>query len=326
MSKKYYVLGIMVVCLFLFIISLTIGSYHISITEIFSIFNADEMTQIVFFNLRVPRVIMGLLVGLVLGLAGALYQIVFSNPLASPDLTGVVSGASLGGAIAIVCGISAPFVIAGYAFITSMITLGVVFLLVKLSSSKQIISYLLAGVIVSAFCSAGIMMLKYVADPLGELGLIDFWMMGSLSSVTQDKLLMSFVLAFIPYILLLLMHKKISLLLLGSDNARYLGMHVQVFQVVVLILATIMIASVLSITGVISFVGLVAPHIAYFVLKSRTKYFLITSSLIGGVILLFGDILARSLVPGVELPLSVLTTMIACPILFYWMYKKRGVS
>ncbi len=327
MRKKHYVFVILFICIMLFVYSLTIGSYPISIDDIFSkTTDQNQIIKNVFYNLRLPRVTMGLLVGLVLGLAGAIYQIVFSNALASPDLTGVVSGASFGAAIAIVSGINGVFMIAGISFITSILALLLVLLLVKITSSKQIVTYLLSGVIVSALCNAGMMMLKYVADPLQELGLIDFWTMGSLSSVTVDKLFMVFVLACIPYVVLLFLQKQISMLLLGSDNAKYLGINVHSFQVIILLLSTVMVASVLSVTGVISFVGLVAPHIAYFILKSRTKYFLFVSSLLGSIIVLIGDILARAIMPGVELPLSVLTTLISCPILFYWMYQKRGVS
>ena len=182
----------------------------------------------------------------------------------------------------------------------------------------------MAGIIISSLADAGIMMLKYMADPLGELASIEFWTMGSLASITLDKTLLSLLLGIIPFILLCLAHRRIVILSLGDENARYLGLNARRQRFIVLLLTTWLIASVIAITGVISFVGLIAPHITYLFLKKRTGCFYIVSGLVGAIIILVADMLARSLVFGAELPLSVLTILFSSPMLLFWMYRQRG--
>lgn len=318
---------IIVICIVLFIFSLLIGSFDLSIEDIINILlgkNDSSIQRNVFYNLRIPRAIMGLYAGVALGLAGSIYQVLFCNPLASPDLTGVASGASLGAAIAIVIGTGSILEKTVGAFIFGMLSLILVIFLVKTTRGKQLSTYILAGIIISSLADAGIMMLKYVADPLGELASIEFWTMGSLASITLDKTLLSLLLGIIPFVLLCLLHRQIVILSLGDENARYLGMNAKGQRIVILLLTTWLIASVIAITGVISFVGLIAPHITYLFLKKRTGCFYIVSGLIGAIIILIADMLARSIVFGAELPLSVLTILFSSPMLLFWMYRQRG--
>lgn len=318
---------IIVICIVLFIFSLLIGSFDLSIEDIINILlgkNDSSIQRNVFYNLRIPRAIMGLYAGVALGLAGSIYQVLFCNPLASPDLTGVASGASLGAAIAIVIGTGSILEKTVGAFIFGMLSLILVIFLVKTTRGKQLSTYILAGIIISSLADAGIMMLKYVADPLGELASIEFWTMGSLASITLDKTLLSLLLGIIPFVLLCLLHRQIVILSLGDENARYLGMNAKGQRIVILLLTTWLIASVIAIAGVISFVGLIAPHITYLFLKKRTGCFYIVSGLIGAIIILIADMLARSIVFGAELPLSVLTILFSSPMLLFWMYRQRG--
>ena len=282
-NKNISLVLIIIVCIFLFIVSLLIGSFDLSIEDIINILlgkNDSSIQRNVFYNLRIPRAVMGIYAGVALGLAGSIYQVLFCNPLASPDLTGVASGASLGAALAIVIGTGSLLEKTVGAFIFGLLSLFLVIFLVKTTRGKQLSTYILAGIIISSLADAGIMMLKYMADPLGELASIEFWTMGSLASITLDKTL--------------------------------------------LLLTTWLIASVIAITGVISFVGLIAPHITYLFLKKRTGCFYIVSGLVGAIIMLVADMLARSLVFGAELPLSVLTILFSSPMLLFWMYRQRG--
>lgn len=316
-----------IVCIFLFIVSLLIGSFDLSIEDIINILlgkNDSSIQRNVFYNLRIPRAVMGIYAGVALGLAGSIYQVLFCNPLASPDLTGVASGASLGAALAIVIGTGSLLEKTVGAFIFGLLSLFLVIFLVKTTRGKQLSTYILAGIIISSLADAGIMMLKYMADPLGELASIEFWTMGSLASITLDKTLLSLLLGIIPFILLCLAHRRIVILSLGDESARYLGLNARGQRFIVLLLTTWLIASVIAITGVISFVGLIAPHITYLFLKKRTGCFYIVSGLVGAIIMLVADMLARSLVFGAELPLSVLTILFSSPMLLFWMYRQRG--
>ncbi|WP_455683092.1 FecCD family ABC transporter permease [Thomasclavelia sp.] len=326
-NQKIFLIVFIIICLILFCFSLTIGSYDLSIDDILKILggsNNSTIQQNVFYNLRLPRVVMGLFTGLVLGLAGAVYQMLFSNPLASPDLTGVASGASLGAAVAIVIGAGTAIEKTFGAFVFGMLSLVLVIVLVKTSKMQKASAYILSGIVISSLANAGIMMLKYIADPLSQLATIEFWTMGSLAAITVDKMLISLFSGLIPLIVLFLLHRQIVILSLGDENAQYLGINAKWQRAIILILATWMVASVIAITGVISFVGLIAPHIAYLMLKKRTGYFYIISSLVGAILVLVADMLARMLSSGVELPLSILTILFSTPVLVFWMYKQRG--
>lgn len=327
--KKKHIQFICIIALLLvvFCLSLFIGSYHLSFRDIMQLISGqstDKMAQQVFYTLRFPRVMMGLTAGIVLGVAGAIYQMVFINPLASPDLTGVASGASLGAAFAIVLGAGTTFEMMLGSFTMSILALVFVIFLVKMTRTQHATTYILAGIIISALADAGIMIFKYMADPMGELAAIEFWTMGSLSAMTLNQMLIAIMSIMIPLILVLLSHHQIVMLSLGDDNARYLGLNVQIFRIVVLILTTWMVASIVSLTGVISFVGLIAPHIAFLILKKRTGSYMLMSGFIGSLIIIVGDMLARCLVPGAELPLSILTIFFSTPVFIFWMIKQRG--
>lgn len=325
--KKVSIL--IILCFCIFCLSLTIGSYDLSLSDIGAIItnNSKEPLAVkIFYNLRIPRVLMGLFAGMALGLAGAIYQMLFSNPLASPDLTGVASGASFGAALAIVIGAGTVLEKTAAAFVFSLLSLGLVILLVKTTRMHHTSSYILAGIIIAALGDAGIMMLKYLADPMGELAAIEFWTMGTLSTITLNKTMVAVFSGIIPMIILFLLNKQILILSLGNENAQYLGINAKKLRVMILVLTTWMVASIIAVTGVISFVGLIAPHIAYLILKKRTGSFYLACSLVGAIIILTGDIIARSLVSNIELPLSVMTILFSTPVLIYGMFHQRSSS
>lgn len=327
MKSKRLLFLMMALLLITFCLSLTVGSYSLSLSEIGCLFvgqSNDVIAQQVFFHLRIPRIVMGVLAGLVLGVAGGVYQFIFRNPLASPDLTGVASGASFGAALMIVVGMNSAIEMMFGAFVMGIVSLFFVMFLVKITGVQRATTYILAGIVISALADAGIMIFKYMADPISELATIEFWTMGSLASITLSKMLIALISIVIPLAFLLLCHRQIVMLSLGDENARYLGLNASALRIIVLLLTTWMVASIVSITGVISFVGLIAPHIAYLILHRRTKYFLLMSGFIGAFIIMVGDMLSRSLVPGAELPLSILTIFFAVPVLIFLMWKQRG--
>ena len=323
---KTITISLLILLLIIFAISLMVGSYPLEISDLISIISLKEtgIKSHVFYSLRLPRAMMGLLAGLCLGMAGAAYQVVFSNPLASPDLTGVASGASLGAAVAIVFHVSMPFEITVFAFVSGMLSLLLVIILVKLTGQMHISSYILSGIIISSLAEALIMVFKYMADPLGELASIEFWTMGSLASITADKMTVCLLMTIIPFVVLCLLQRQIIILSLGDEQSQYLGLNAKKWRIVILMLTTWLVASVVSLTGVISFVGLIAPHIVYLMIRKRTGVFLVLSGIVGAILILVGDMLSRSVVPNAEIPLSIFTIMIAIPVLIYWLYRQRG--
>ncbi len=311
------------------LLSACVGSFPLSISQIGEIFlgkMSDTMESRVFWQLRVPRVIMGVASGAALSLAGSVYQTVFRNPMASPDLTGVASGASFGAACAMVLGSGSAGQIMLGSFTMGMASLLLVLLLVKSTGLQQLSSYILSGIIVSSLADAGLMCLKIMADPERELAALEFWTMGSLGSITAQKLLPQLIFILIPFALLLLFHRQTVMLSLGADDTRSMGLSPGLWRGILLGLSTLMIASLVSITGVIAFVGLIAPHIAFLIYKKRDRGFFVLSALVGADLLLVADMLARSLWKGAELPLSILTVFLAVPALVFLLWKKKGGS
>lgn len=328
MHRRRNILSIAVIILILTALcSVCIGSYPLSLEQIFQILTRnmqDTMESRIFWNLRLPRVIMGLSAGGALGLAGAIYQTIFRNSLASPDLTGVASGASLGAACAIVLGAGSTAQIMCGSFLMGTLSLIVVLVLVHYSGIERTGSYILAGIIVSSLADAGLMMLKYMADPERELAAIEFWTMGSLSTITADRLFPQIRFVLVPMVLLLFFHQQALMLSLGNDHARSLGLSPKLWYGIFLGLTTLMIAGVVSVTGVIAFVGLIAPHIAFMFYQRRSKGYFLLCSLLGGIILIVADILARSLSGGAELPLSILTVLLSVPVLILLLCGRKG--
>ena len=325
--KKGVILGGVLVLAVLAALSACVGSYPLSPGEIWRILlgqAGDTMEARVFWQLRLPRVVMGVMAGGVMSLSGAVYQTIFSNPLASPDLTGVASGASLGAACAIVLGNGGALQLMLGAFAAGMLSAVFVLLLVWASRFRQTASYILAGIIVSSVADAGLMCLKVMADPERELAAIEFWTMGSLGSITAGKLFPNLLVMGVPFVLLLLFHRQAVMLSLGEEQARSMGLNPSLWRGIFLTLSTLMIAALVSVTGVISFVGLIGPHIAFRVHRRRDRGFFLLSSLVGAVLVLAADMLARSLWKGAELPLSILTVFLAVPVLISLLRGRKG--
>lgn len=280
------------------------------------------MSRKVFFTLRLPRSIMALLAGVGLGVAGSVYQIVFKNPLASPDIIGVAPGASLGAAITIVLLGSSTISIAAGAFIGGIAVVALVLLLVRITPTNTVATYVLAGIVMSSVSRACIMVLKFFADPANELAAIEFWTMGSLANITRDKLITILPAFLISFIALLFLRRQIELMSLNEDEIRMLGVRLSLVRTVILGFSTLLVASVISMTGLISFIGLIAPHIAKLMLRRNNFSTSAMSALVGGFVLLISDTLARSIYT-VEIPISILTTFIGVPILLYFMFKQK---
>lgn len=309
-----------------FIASICVGKYPFSLREIIAILAGGEAAEIkrnVFFNLRVPRTIMALLAGIGLGMTGAVYQTIFKNPLASPDIIGVANGANLGAAVAIVLfGYNALF-IAMSAFLGGMLVMLLVIMLVRSTTNANTTTYILSGIILRAVSEAGIMLLKFFADPEKELAAIEFWSMGSLGHVTADKLFSILPLFLAGFIGLVLIRRQVSLLGLEDDESRTLGVRLSLVRFAVLACSTLMVSSIICITGLINFIGLIAPHIARLMFKRSGFASCMLAALAGAIILLVSDCLARS-VYSAEIPISILTTFIGVPFLIYFMRRKRA--
>ena len=163
-----------------------------------------------------------------------------------------------------------------------------------------------------------------MADPERELAAIEFWTMGSLGAITAGKLFPNLLVMAVPFVLLLLFHRQAVMLSLGDEQARSMGLNPSLWRGIFLVLSTLMIAGLVSVTGVISFVGLIGPHIAFWIRRRRDRGYFLLSSALGAVLVLTADMLARSLWKGAELPLSIFTVFLAVPILILLLRGRKG--
>lgn len=321
-----------VVC---FLFSMSIGHYEISAYEVldmlFSKLTASEMRygdmmQTVVFEVRLPRVILAMMVGCSLSVSGAVYQCVFKNPMASPNILGTSSGAGLGTALAIIFSFGAVY--------TQMISFAFGLLAVAITyaiSAKigrrgnLILVFVLTGILVSTVFQALISLVKYTADPYEKLPAITFWLMGSLSTAGKNDILIILIPFLLGIVPLFLMRWRLNILSLGDDDVKCLGIDVRNLRLIVIGCSTLLTASCVSVAGIIGWVGLIVPHIARMLVGSNFIALLPASALIGATYLLLIDDAARGIFKA-EIPLSILTALIGAPYFIYLLVKTKDAT
>ena len=300
------------------VLSLFIGKYPLSIAGILA---GDEMQLRVFTTLRLSRTLVGLIGGFALGAAGFVYQTVFRNPLASPDIIGVSSGASAGAAAGILF-LSGAAAVTVSAFAGAVAAVVMALALASLDRSGKNSTIVLAGIAVHSLAQTALMCLKLTADPERELASIEYWIMGSLNGVSSYSIGGNLILCVLCLGALFLLHRQIVLLSAEEGEARTLGVQVGRMRLIVLLIATLTVSDVVSLTGLISFAGLLAPHGARLLTKENRIGTMLLSGLLGAAILLSADILARS-VAATELPVSIFTSLIGAPFLIFLIVRGR---
>lgn len=284
----------------------------------------DRETELVVFQLRMPRILGAMLVGAALSIAGASYQTLFSNPIASPDTLGVSNAASFGAVLGILMGVGAA------ASKIIAFTFGVGAVLIVFLAATRIdkgrnltIHLLLIGMVVSSVFSALLSVAKYVADPDDQLPQITYWLMGSMSKITMQDIksyAFFFVVGLIP---LLLLRWRMNLLSLSDAEILSIGENSFMLRAVTVLCATLLTAASTAMTGGISWVGLIIPHIVRHLVGTDARKVLPMSGLLGALFLLIMDNLARSISIN-ELPISILTSLIGAPIFFVTLLQNRG--
>ena len=315
---------LVVLLVVVFFIALCAGRYSIRVTEVVrilasSIFDVtqtwDDKAYGVIFTLRLPRTIGAVLVGAALSLAGAAYQGVFKNPLVSPDLLGVSSGACVGAAIAILLGMNSLGVQA-LAFAVGIGAVTLTMLIPRLFRSSSMMMLVLSGVIVRGMMDSVVGIIKYIADPETQLADITYWTLGSLVKVLSSDLFAIAPVIAAGCLMVLLLSWRINILSLGEQEARALGVHVGFVRGVVIICSTLLTASAVCVCGTIGWVGLVIPHLSRITVGQDNTKSIPVSLLMGAIFMVAIDTLARVLT-SLELPLSILTGIIGAP--FYFM-------
>ena len=291
--------------------SLFVGKYPLTLEGLLS---GDVMQLRVFWTLRASRTAVGVI-------GGFAYQTVFRNPLASPDVIGVSSGASAGAAAGILF-LSGAAAVTASAFAGALAAVVLALALSSLDRAGRNGTIVLAGIAVHALAQTALMCLKLTADPERELASIEYWIMGSLNGISGYSIGVNLLLCLLCVSALFLLHRQILLLSAEEGEARMLGADVGRLRLAVLLLATLAVSCVVSLSGLISFVGLLAPHGARLLTKRNRVGTMLLGGMLGSILLTGADILARS-VSSTELPVSIFTSLLGAPFLIFLIIRGR---
>lgn len=324
----YIILGILPFLAAL--ICLGIGRYSMSVSEtvttLFSRFTnakVDNTAYTVIFNVRLPRIILAAVVGAGLSCAGAAFQGLFSNPLATPDTLGVASGASFGAVLAML--IDGNMIgIQGMALIFGLISCLITFLIGRSSRRGSIVMIVLAGLVVSSVFEALVSLMKYVADPQDELPVITYWLMGSMSRANYKNLVMGIPFIVIGIIIIFALRWRLNILSFNEDEARSLGVNVKILRAAFILASSMITASCVSMCGQVGWVGLLVPHISRMMRGNNNCKVIPVSISLGAFFMIVMDTFARSATAS-EIPISILTAIIGAPV-FIVLLKKTGGS
>jgi iron complex transport system permease protein len=309
------------VLLALMAVAFAVGRYPISVSELVSVLAGQPVAtnvETVVLQVRGPRVLAALLVGAALAAAGSAYQGMFRNPLVSPDILGVSTGAALGAVLAIFLSQNILMTQA-FAFAGGLAAVGLVYGVgSRLRGHDPLLALVLTGVVIGTLLGSAIALIKYLADPYNQLPAITFWLLGSLASIAPKDLAIAAPLALAGLVPMLLLRWRMNLLALPDDEARALGVDTWRLRTLVVACATLMTASVVAISGIIGWVGLLIPHAARLVVGPDFGRLLPLAMLMGAAFLLAVDTLCRT-IAAIEVPPGVLTALIGTPF-FLWLF------
>jgi iron complex transport system permease protein len=308
----------------------TLGSYQISVTEVYAIIlrgilhEPATTAELVVWNLRLPTIVMGILAGIGLAIAGTTMQAVVRNPLASPYTLGIASAAGFGAALAIILGkglATGQYLIIANAFVFAVLSAFVIYGLSRHRGATPE-TMILAGIALMYLFSALTGILQYFSEEKAVAEVV-FWMFGSLGRASWDKL--PFVAAILALCVPLLMLKAWDLNTLGAgdESAKSLGVNVDQTRALCFVLASFMTAGVICFTGTIGFIGLVSPHICRMVIGGDNRYLLPASGLFGAVLLLSADTLARTIIAPTIIPVGLVTAFMGVPLFLYLILKRK---
>jgi iron complex transport system permease protein len=313
--------------------SLALGSAQMSFLDAYAAifgkffpnwFTVTPLADTVVWHLRLPRMLLAVLAGAALAMSGSTTQATLRNPLATPYTLGVSAGAGLGAVIGIILGrgiLNGPFVIISNAFLFSLIPIIVILLLVKRRGADAT-TIILAGVAVMYIFSACTTLLQYFGEANAVSATV-FWLVGDLSRAAWWQLPYLLGAVLVCFAINLRLSWDLNILRMGDDTAKSLGVEVDRVRKIILITACLATATVVSFTGPIGFIGLLAPHICRVVIGGDERFLLVASTLFGASLLLFSDIIARTLIAPIVLPVGVLTAFLGGPLLLYLLIRKK---
>jgi len=303
-----------------------VESYQIILDRFFpDLFDVTELGTTVVWNIRLPRIFMGLLAGFGLGIAGAVMQGVLKNPLASPYTLGISASAGFGAALALVLGagvIGGKYLVVGNAFIFALLCS---FLVLGLGSRRgaKPETMILAGIALMYLFSAGITILQFFAEPYA-LQAVVFWIIGDVGRASWSKLLIISGVLACSTPLLVWKSWDLNVMGAGDETAESLGVNVKRTRIVMMVLACVLTASIVSFVGTIGFIGLVAPHIVRIVIGGDNRFLVPASALVGALLLGVADIVALNIIAPIVLPIGAVTAFMGVPLFLYLIMRRKG--
>lgn len=308
------------------ICALCLGQYAIPLTDVFAALFGKQTIKnaaIVIWNVRIPRIVLSCIAGAGLACAGAAFQSLFANPLATPDTLGCANGASFGAALGILLGFSAIGVqLSALAF--GIVSVILVFCITKTRQANNMMMVILGGMVISSLFSALVSLVKYVADPNDVLPVITFWLMGSFSNATMKALFTGGPIIFFGIVVLYLMRYRLNILSLRKEEAMSMGIPVKRDRALVILSASLITASVVSMCGVIGWIGLLIPHIARMLFGNNTKRVIPACIVFGALFMVSIDTVARCATSS-EIPVSILTAIIGAPVFLALLRRTGGI-
>ncbi|MDO4909956.1 MAG: iron ABC transporter permease [Corynebacterium sp.] len=328
-------IALAVILLISILFSISVGQYHIDLGRVFGILmegpvkstSTKDVAQSVVWNIRLPRLILGIAVGAGLGVAGALMQAVFANPLAEPAVIGVTSGAGVGAAVAIVFNLAffGASTVAVCAFITAVLTTVVVYHMARFQGRVQVINLILTGIAINAVAGAIISFMLYLAPSTNREQII-FWQMGSLNGAQWKHVQVVIPIIIVGIIVAILLGSQLDTLALGEKAAGHIGINVQRLRIIAIGCATLLTAAAVAYAGLIGFVGLIIPHLLRNITGPSNRVLIPASALGGAVLISIADIIARTLIPFADLPIGIFTALVGGPTFFILLRRmlKKG--
>ncbi|MBR6348350.1 MAG: iron ABC transporter permease [Spirochaetales bacterium] len=311
------------------VLSLGIGRYWLNPVDIIKVLaqrisgrdlGMSRNAVAVIMNIRMPRILASLLLGAGLALSGQTFQMIFRNPLVSPDVLGTSSASSFGASLALLLGLTS-FMVSFLAFACGIAALLLIYTLASRTKREQTLSLILVGMVVSSLFSAATSFVKLVADPENVLPAITYFLMGSLSGINYPALKLIVLPMGVSFAVLLLLSWKINLLSLSEDEARSLGVNTKLIRAVAVTCATVLVACSVSVAGNIGWVGLIVPHISRMLVSNDARYSFPSSMFIGASILTVVDCVSRA-AATIEIPIGILTAFIGAPFFLLLLFRE----
>ena len=328
-NKRFIYIYLSLLFILTTIIAIGFGAVSISPSEMYGALkgvlagnHSMGLKENVFLQLRLPRVMLCAIGGASLALSGVLMQGVFRNPIVEPGLMGTSAGAALGASIVFVLSVNfspelkgaiGPLLTPIMAFIGALISTFLVYVLSRKQNTVPVVSLLLVGMAVNALCMSGTGFMSYIArDPQARS--ITFWNLGTFNGANWFQVMITAIILVSCLFFLIRYAKQLNALMLGDEEALYLGVNIESFKKGMLILNTILVAVITSFVGVVGFIGLIVPHILRVTIGSDNKLLIPASAILGGIILIIADIASRLLVAPAEIPIGVITSLIGAPV------------